>query len=186
MLSNLRFDAWYDDTGVLRDRLLEGPEYATDIVENFSIFQVITSPGHLQKFSSNTQQNRWHRMSLGRLEQFDEYHSLDRVHKVLAKNKLISAHICNSHYALYYVPEKIRFAMLIEMRIEILHGFEISASWSKSRNTNSFCISRYKFKLRFWLNWDPSVSRSTNSNWDFGFAVDWILTTIVDIDLYFD
>jgi len=33
-------------------------------------------------------------------------------------------------------------------------------------------ISRYKFKLRFWLNMNSSVSSSTNSNCDFSFAVD--------------
>ena len=43
-------------------------------------------------------------------------------------------------------------------------------------------ISRYKFKLRFWLNLNSSVSPGTNSNRDFRFAVDSNLTTIQDFD----
>jgi len=33
-------------------------------------------------------------------------------------------------------------------------------------------ISRYKLKLKFWLNMNAAVSPSTNSNCDFSFVVD--------------
>jgi len=39
--------------------------------------------------------------------------------------------------------------MIVEMQIEILNGGEILVNYSKSKNSNS------------------SVSRGTNSNWDF-------------------
>jgi len=47
-------------------------------------------------------------------------------------------------------------------------------------------ISRYKFKLRFCLNLNSSVFPGTNSNCDFGFAVDQNLPTIQGFDLHSD
>jgi len=80
------------------------------------------------------------------------------------------------------VPWKMRLRMLVGILIEILNDGGDFSQLVEIEKLKFLCISRYKFKLRFWLNLNSSVSPGTNSNRDFEFAVDSNLLTIQDFD----